>query len=164
MAGTGKLFLTGDVRGNENPALQSFHTLFMREHNRKAREVKQLFPNFYGDEEIFQIARRWVISIIQKITFDEYLPAILGEPLPTYTGYRPEVDPSIEVMFSTASFRYGHSAISSSIQRVNERGNIIRQGNLLLRDVFFNTDPVEERGIEDILRGLVSQVIDFNID
>jgi peroxidase len=164
MAGNGKLFMVGDVRGNENPALQSLHTLFVREHNRKAKEVKKLFPNFYGDEEIYQIARRWVISIIQKISMDEYAPAILGEPLPVYTGYKPQVDPGIDAMFATAAFRYGHSAISSTIQRINEQGKTLRQGHLLLRDVFFNTAPVEERGIDDILRGLVSQVLCFDID
>jgi hypothetical protein len=158
MAGSGNLFLAGDVRGNENPALQSLHILFVREHNRKARELRLLNRNSWGDEELYQSARRWVISLIQKISIDEYLPAILGEPLPAYQGYDETVDPGIEVLFSTAAFRYGHSAISSGILRIDAAGKPIRQGHLLLRDVFFNTEPVEQLGIDAILRGLVSQV------
>ena len=33
------LLATGDVRGNENPLLVAFHALFVREHNRLAKQV-----------------------------------------------------------------------------------------------------------------------------
>jgi cytochrome b involved in lipid metabolism len=151
----GFLFFTGDVRGNENPVLQSLHTLFVREHNRKAREIKAQFPRFYGDQEIYNLARRWVVSLIQKITYDEYLPVLLGAPLPAYQGYNENVNPSISILFAGAAFRYGHSAIGSKISRVNRNGLPARSGHLLLRDSFFNTRALREGSMDDILRGVV---------
>ena len=34
---------------------------------------------YLSDEEIFQIARNYVIGLVQHITFDEYLPILLGK-------------------------------------------------------------------------------------
>ena len=39
-----KLFVAGDARANENPLLASFHTLFMREHNRRCEVRLQNQP------------------------------------------------------------------------------------------------------------------------
>ena len=47
----------GDVRVDENIALTSLHTLFMREHNRLARELKKLNPQWDG-ETLYQEARK----------------------------------------------------------------------------------------------------------
>ena len=33
-------FMAGDVRVNENIGLTSLHTIFMREHNRQATQIK----------------------------------------------------------------------------------------------------------------------------
>ena len=49
------------VRVNENPMLTSMHTLFMREHNRKARELQKTNPG-WNDERLYQEAR-CVISV-----------------------------------------------------------------------------------------------------
>lgn len=71
------IFLQGDERAQENPQLATFHTLMMREHNRLARALKTLNPD-WDDETLFQEARRIVIAEIQHITYSEYLPALLG--------------------------------------------------------------------------------------
>lgn len=47
----------GDVRVDENIALTSIHTLFMREHNRLARELKKLNPQ-WDSETLYQEARK----------------------------------------------------------------------------------------------------------
>ena len=48
-----------------------------------------------------------MIAEIQAITYNEYLPAILGgaKHIPKYTGYIDNVNAGISNEFSTAAFR-----------------------------------------------------------
>ncbi len=157
--GTGpELFLAGDVRANEQVALTAMHALFVREHNRLAAEIAANDPALTG-EEIYQEARRIVGALMQVITYKEFLPALLGpDPMSPYTGYRWSTSPAILNEFSTAIYRFGHSALSPTLLRLDAAGNEITQGHLPLRQAFFRPDRlVNEGGIEPILRGLASQ-------
>lgn len=58
----------GDIRANENLLLLSYHTLFMREHNRLCKIIAGKFPSM-SDEEIYQTARNYNVGLIQKITY-----------------------------------------------------------------------------------------------
>ena len=147
--------LAGDIRAGENVALTSLHTLFAREHNRLVDEFAQIDPDL-SSEELFQAARQRVEAQIQAITFNEFLPALLGkDAIPRYDGYDPDVNPGIAVEFSTAAFRFGHSLISSEIQRLNEDGTVIDAGNLALTEAFFSPEEIAANGgIEPILRGI----------
>ncbi|KAL7752582.1 hypothetical protein RI367_002116 [Sorochytrium milnesiophthora] len=151
-----QLFLAGDVRANENAALQTLHTLFVREHNRRAAYLASQNP-LWTDDLLFYTARKWVIGVWQKIVFDEYIPLLIGGPLPTYTGYDPTIDPSIDVLFMGAAFRYGHSAVPNLVFQITGSGDASLAGHFLLRDTLFETRFVQMYGIEDILRGLVTQ-------
>ena len=153
-----ELFLAGDVRANENVGLTALHTVFVREHNRHARKIRRRHRRWSG-ERIYQAARRKVAAEIQAITFEEFLPALLGEGAITpYTGYDPSVDPRIANVFSTAAYRFGHSALSPFLQRVDKKGRPISAGPLALRDAFFRPDRITaEGGIEPLLRGLAAQ-------
>ncbi|MCG8652022.1 MAG: dockerin type I domain-containing protein [Pirellulales bacterium] len=159
-------FLAGDVRVNEQSGLTAMHTLWMREHNRIADEISASDPSL-SDEEIYQLARRTVIAEIQAITFNEYLPALLGRSaVPRYQGYDSSVDPSISNLFATAIFRFGHTQLSSELMRLDDDGNVIEAGHLALRDAFFNPSPITEEGIDSLLKGLatnVSQEIDTQV-
>jgi len=157
--GTGpELFLAGDVRANEQVGLAAMHTLFVREHNRLAVEIATADPSLAG-EDIYQEARRIVGALMQAITYNEFLPALLGpNALPSYSGYRNGTSPAIANEFSTAIYRFGHSALSPTLLRLDANSNPIPDGNLALRDAFFRPDRiVDEGGIEPLLRGLASQ-------
>ncbi len=108
----------GEKRALVVPGLLSFHTLFLREHNRIAKELANLGMD--DDETIYQEARRIVGAEMQNIAFGEYLEA-LGIPsmLPDdgeRSDYHPEMDPSIRNDFATAVFRFGHSMVEGTIR------------------------------------------------
>lgn len=157
--GTGpELFFAGDIRANEQLALTAMHTLFVREHNRRAAEIAAANPTL-SDEEIYQRARRFVGGLMQRITYNEFLPALLGpNALAQYQGYKRTVSPTIMNSFSTAVFRFGHSALSPTLLRLDANGNPIPFGHLPLKDAFFTPQRlINEGGIEPILRGLAAQ-------
>ncbi|MDA1137805.1 MAG: hypothetical protein O3B01_04415 [Planctomycetota bacterium] len=154
-------FVAGDARSNEHSALISLHTLFVREHNRLADEIKAANPGF-TDDEIYDRARKINAAQIPSITYNEYLPALLGEGvLDEYQGYDPSVDATVTNEFSTALFRYGHSTIEEVMFRLDEEGNEIPEGHLTLRDAFWDPKKVtEEGGIDPVLRGIVTLVME----
>ena len=163
MMPSGRAFMTGDVRAAENIALSSLHTLFTREHNAQVVKLAAADPSL-TDDQLFEGARARVEAILQAITYNEFLPKLLGAAaLEDYAGYDPSVNPGISVEFSTAVYRFGHSLLSSEIQRINEDGSEHAMGNLALRDAFFNPDEMFASGIDPILRGLAdgqSQALD----
>lgn len=72
------LFDAGDIRVNENVILTSYHTIFVREHNRMTKVLLQINPSM-DDEELFQAARNYVVGLLQKITFEDFLPILIGK-------------------------------------------------------------------------------------
>ena len=161
------LFVAGDVRANVNSVLVSMHTLFVREHNRLADLLDDTHPE-WNDEQIFQRARAINIAQYQSIIYNEYLPALLGiNAVPDYSGYDPSINPNISRTFATAAFRFGHSQLSTLIPRIDNKGEVIAEGNLTLSEVFFRSaDVVQEAGIDPILRGVassLSQAVDTQI-
>jgi len=129
--------VTGDDRGNMNPGLLVIHCLFVLEHNRWARELATRHPS-WTDTKLFQEARKRVRAIVQSITFNEYAPLLLGEPLPEYRGYDQAADPAVDLSFAIAAYRYGHSGINQVYWCVKPDGSNCEQGHLLLRDVYFS--------------------------
>jgi DNA/RNA endonuclease YhcR with UshA esterase domain len=156
-------FQAGDIRANENVALTSMHTIWVREHNRIAAELAAENPDL-TDEELYQQARQIVIGELQAITFNEFLPALFGTGVVSeYTGYDSTVDPSIANEFSNAAYRFGHTMLSSELLRLDENGNVSDEGNLALLNAFFNPSELEQNGVDSLLRGAtvnVAQEID----
>ncbi|MEL6479396.1 MAG: peroxidase family protein [Pseudomonadota bacterium] len=176
-------FTAGDIRATENPGLQSLHTLFVNEHNHWAEQLAKKNPEF-TDEELFQNARVIVESLLQKITYEEFLPILLGDELPEYTGFKPELSGQITNEFSTAAFRFGHTSIPNEMTFLKEDGSnsvfeativdpFTRQpgtetvdGELGLLEVFDNQTPIENGGVAHVLRGMLeekSQKIDSKV-
>jgi Ca2+-binding RTX toxin-like protein len=149
------LFLAGDERANEQFVLTSMHTLFVREHNRLAEEIAVKYPGM-SDEKIYQMARKIVGAEMQIITYNEFLPFLLGQnAIPSYQGYDPQTNPGIANEFSSASFRYGHSQLSPNILRIKNSGDTVL---VPLRNAFSNPSLVTiDDGIDSTLRGLAGQ-------
>lgn len=147
-----RLYLAGDVRANENPDLISLQTLFMREHNAMAAVQAKQHPS-WTDEQLYQAARQIVIGEIQAITYNEFLPALLGrQAIRPYSGYRADVNPSIANEFSTAAYRFGHSLLDSEIGRLNNDGSEAGEP-ISLAHAFFNSgvfDPTLANHAGDI--------------
>lgn len=150
-----QLFLAGDIRANENIELTSIHTLFLREHNQLAAAIAAANPRL-TDEQIYQRARRIVAAEVQAITFQEFLPALLGRgAIRPYTGYNPHVNTGLATEFSTAAFRIGHTLINDDVEFLNNDAEEIREG-LPLAMAFFNPAPVVEVGPDPLLKYLAT--------
>ena len=150
----GNLFLAGDVRSNEQVGLTALHTLFVREHNRLAGLIAAAHPDLTG-QEIFELARKIVGAQMQVITYNEFLPLLLGpEAIGPYEGYDPAVDPSIANEFSTAAYRFGHTMLSPNLMQIDESGEA---RPISLMRAFFNPAMISEQGISGLLRGLSAQ-------
>ncbi|CAH1969751.1 unnamed protein product [Acanthoscelides obtectus] len=163
---SGHCFVAGDGRASEQPGLTAIHTIFMREHNRISDTLRMINPH-WNEDKVFEHARRIVIAVNQHITYNEFLPRILGwnamnlyglklHPHGYYKEYNPTCNPSIVNEFACAAFRIGHSLLRPHIPRLSHTYQII-EPPLLLRDGFFKTDiMMREHMVDEIARGLVS--------
>ncbi|BFZ08690.1 hypothetical protein BsWGS_11729 [Bradybaena similaris] len=130
--------LAGDMRVNEQPGLGSIHLLFHLHHNRIVRLLVAGILQRRGQpvsaagiakfiqeltdtmkEKIFQETRKILGGIIQKITYCDWLPMILGPELinkfklgcTRRSRYNPELDPRVANSFLSAALRFGHTLI-----------------------------------------------------
>ena len=154
---TEKVFVCGDPRAGENPLLLAFHALFVREHNRLCDELAAEHPD-WDDEQLYQRARKLVGGLIQSIIYEEWLPAV-GVVLEPYQGYDETINPQLFNVFTAAAFRLGHTLLNGQLLRVDEDGNEIPEGHMLLRDAFFNPYPVMEVGLEPFFQGMGEQMM-----
>uniref|UniRef100_A0A6A7FUB4 Peroxidase-like n=1 Tax=Hirondellea gigas TaxID=1518452 RepID=A0A6A7FUB4_9CRUS len=159
-------FGAGDTRVNEQPNLTVLHTVWMRQHNLLARQLSQLNPS-WSDEILFQETRAIVAAQMQHITYNEYLPIVLGQHfvetfglVPQKEGYSNSYDPSVDATisnaFATAAFRYGHTLIDSNVQGYSRFGT--QEIAMKLRHVQFFPFFLYDAGTHDALvRGLAIQ-------
>lgn len=106
--------------------LTALHILFLRQHNFLASALAAMNPQ-WNDEILYQETRRIIIAIIQHITYNEFLPSLLGRPTMDLYGLTPQTDgystsydenvnPSITNEFAAAAFRMGHSLIQGAMK------------------------------------------------
>ncbi|CAH1239207.1 PXDN [Branchiostoma lanceolatum] len=136
----------GDTRVNQQPALTSLHTVFMREHNRIAKELSVLNKdNGWGDDRVFFETRKIVGALLQKIAG-------------FFSGYNPTVNPGIYNGFATAAYRFGHSVVQNGFDRYDSDFN--SQCPIKLAYSLDNPTYVldgAEGGPDSIIRGLTTQ-------
>ncbi|XP_014275345.1 peroxidase [Halyomorpha halys] len=165
-------FSAGDGRVNEQVDLALIHTVWLREHNRIASILQRIHPE-WSDEAIFQEAKRIVIAEYQHITYNEYLPILLGRAYmeksslaPKDKGwttlYDPNLNGGITNVFATAAFRFGHSQIQSFLHGYGRFGNI-RQNLEMSKNHFAPFMLYSEGAVDDMLRGLAAQPMQ-NVD
>uniref|UniRef100_A0A915CXX0 Uncharacterized protein n=1 Tax=Ditylenchus dipsaci TaxID=166011 RepID=A0A915CXX0_9BILA len=145
-----RLFILGDPRINENPGLLSFGLILYRWHNINAKKLQKEYPS-WTDEDLFQGARRIVISTLQNIILYEFLPALLAinpSQIPSYEGYKPHVPPGISHSFATTAFRFPHSLVPP--------GLLLRKRNSKCE--FREEDIVQEYSVDEIVLGMASQI------
>lgn len=157
-----RLFLAGDVRANEQPGLTAMHTIFAREHNRLADRIAAT-GLATTDEEIYQWARKIVGAEMQKITYDEFLPALLGAAAPKARDARyTQIEPDATQTFAHALFRFGHSMSTSELLLTNNHGAEV--GSAALNDVFFNPNFLADNPdhLDLVVKGLATQAAQEN--
>lgn len=153
-------FVAGDIRVNEQIGLAAMHTVWLREHNRLADQLKLLNRHWDG-ETVYQEARKIVGAQMQHITYRHWLPNVLGargmQLLGEYGGYDATVNAAISNEFATAALRFGHTLINPLLHRLNETFEPIAQGHLPLHKAFFAPwRLVHEGGVDPLLRGMYS--------
>uniref|UniRef100_A0A0N5AVI9 Peroxidase n=1 Tax=Syphacia muris TaxID=451379 RepID=A0A0N5AVI9_9BILA len=158
-----RCFLAGDVRANEQLGLLSLHTIMMREHNRVAMRFAQQNPRL-NKEVIFQESRKIVGAEIQHITFSHWLPKILGSNqykklIGPYTGYDPNIDPSVSNVFATAAFRFGHLLANPILHRYDANHQPFFKGHIPLHEAHSSPETIVSDGIDPIIRGLFASPI-----
>ena len=147
-------FEAGDERVNENGNLITMHTIWAREHNRVAREIKEAFGSSLNGEQIFQLARHTVAAEMQAVVYYEFLPALTGKrSLPPFRRYNPNVRAIVTNEFSTVGFRMGHTLLNSRVTAIQANGQV---NSIMLRESFFNVEQFENQGLDNLLRGMIN--------
>lgn len=110
--------------------LIAMHTIWFREHNRLATQLREVNPHWEGDTLFFE-ARKILIAEMQHITYKHWLPSILGaqgmKTLGAYGGYKSNLDATISNVFATAALRFGHTLINPELMRLDHNFKVIPQ-------------------------------------
>ncbi len=139
-------YVTGDGRGNENIALTAIHSVFHSEHNRLVESVKAelLAANDlallnqwlsvpvvavpttaaaitalqWNGERLFQAARFGNEMQYQHLVFEEFGRKLLPS-IDVFAGYNSTVDPAVMLEFASVVYRFGHSMLTDTVDRIN---------------------------------------------
>ena len=129
-----------------------------REHNRICRDLSTAFPDL-TDEQLYRFGRSYVTALISKITYDDFLPLLLGNDnnLVPYQGYDADVEPSITNVFSTSTIRL-HASIPDAFLKMNNNGDILEA--ISVRDSVLNPSIISTgQDIGHLLKGQAHNVM-----
>ena len=133
----------------------------MREHNRIATTLSTINPH-WGDEEIFEEARKIVGAQLQHITYNEFLPSMLGEEIISnskyslqlktegfYDGYDMKTNPTVENSVANAVFGFLFTNIPSKMERYSK--DLSMTGAIKMQDSFFNPSDMYTNMLDEYL-------------
>ncbi len=174
-----KHFATGDGRGNENIGLSSVHHVFHSEHNGLVGQIQTMIdasadpvfqaqwhlggPDWNG-ERLFQAAKFVTEMEYQHLVFEEFGRKV--QPMINiFSGYETDVDPAIAAEFAHTVYRFGHSMLTETVDRVNADGT---RNDIGLIDAFLdpeaffanglNPDYTADEAAGAVVRGMTQQV------
>ena len=182
-------YITGDGRGNENIALTALHSVFHSEHNRLVAHIKEVvlasadlaFLNqwlltpvaalpatpleigalSWNGERLFQAARFPNEMQYQHLVFEEFARKLLPS-LEIFSGYNSTVDPAIMSEFANVVYRFGHSMLTDTVDRIDPGTGVSTPMRLI--DSFLNPVAFAQSGADTksavgtIANGMVQQV------
>ncbi|KAF6036601.1 hypothetical protein EB796_005080 [Bugula neritina] len=174
-SGTENCFKAGDNRVNVQPGLSSIHTLFMNEHNRIARILIRQLPSTVSsnnaDEFVYQETRKIVGALLQHITYNEFLPVLLGEAnMRKYNllnnklkrsklRYNSQHQPGIRNEFATFAFRVGHSLVPEGLVPTDASYTKHGSGMAYFDNLLMNPHLLYRFGVGDVLRGVIAEPV-----
>ncbi|GAA2514561.1 peroxidase family protein [Pilimelia columellifera] len=174
----GRHFITGDGRANENIGLSAVHHLFHSEHNRVLGDIKnvlttedsdslpewQLGSAGWNGERLFQAAKFVTEMQYQHLAFEEFARKVQPR-VNVFADYDTTVNSAIAAEFAHVVYRFGHSMLTETVDRVSADG--VRFDKPLL-DVFLNPPAYfdggpagqlsPEQAAGGIVRGMTGQV------
>ncbi|GAA1496759.1 Ig-like domain-containing protein [Paeniglutamicibacter kerguelensis] len=143
-------FIAGDGRVNENIGLTAIHQVFHSEHNRLTGYMKDLLTSLnldlnewklasgaWNGERLFQAARFVTEMEYQHIVFEDFARKIQPgiNPFNVFTQSDTGINPAIKAEFAHATYRFGHSMLTDTVDRKTNGGTDI---GLPLLDAFLN--------------------------
>jgi Ca2+-binding RTX toxin-like protein len=186
-------YITGDGRGNENIGLTAVHTIFHAEHNRLVEDYKQTILSsgslgtlndwllvpvaeipatqeainalIWNGERLFQAGRFVTEMEYQHLVFEEFARKVQPAIDPFVFSASPDLDPAIVAEFAHVVYRFGHSMLTETVDRLDAANNIVGGEHIGLIEAFLN--PVEfdqdgsvsaEVAAGQIIRGMTRQV------
>ncbi|KAJ1348038.1 Peroxidase skpo-1 [Parelaphostrongylus tenuis] len=131
------------------------HTTFFRLHNRIAASLQNM-NRHWNPDRVFQETRKIIGSVLQVITFQEFLPTLIGpfhsRLVPPYENYDPSVNPGVLSEFAAGAYRL-HGMIQESYPLLGP--NFESRGQLaFLQGV--NRISTILSGIDFLYRGLIA--------
>lgn len=147
---------SGDIRVNVNPYMILQHTIFQLSHNKIAGQLKDLNPK-WTDEKLFSTAQKINRAIYQKITYEEWLPMVIGHRQGIGLRTNDEEVTSIRGVsneFATAAIRFYNSMLPGDLFDKDSAADKLFE----LRDTFYRphslnwTRVIRNKIINSVLR------------
>lgn len=157
------LYLAGDIRANQNFNLLAFHTLFLREHNRRANLLKVENPQ-WDEEMLYQKARQLTIATWQSLLIHEFtatLGGLSGAERSIFDSFDSfieshqlnELNPMAHVAWDIL---YRLHPTIDDVRLCNDTWCSISPANVSLGQMFFNPVGFSNMDLDSYLLGLAN--------